>query len=65
MPTPRPRRAYASIQEVAEYLSVDQRTIRQMISDGRLRAYRNGHKLIRLDLNEVDASMQPMAGGAA
>ena len=55
-----PRRRYASIQATAEYLELNPRTIREMIADGRLRAYRNGHKVIRLDLNEVDAAMVPM-----
>ena len=35
-----------------------------MISDGRLTGYRNGPKLVRLDANELDASMQPFGGNA-
>jgi excisionase family DNA binding protein len=31
-----PRRRYISINDAAEYLGVTERTIRQMISDGRL-----------------------------
>lgn len=58
-----PRR-WASIQESAEHLGVTDRTIRQMIADGRLRGYRSGGRLIRLDLNEVDAAMQPFGGAA-
>lgn len=57
-------RRWASIQEVAEYLGVNERTIRQMIADGRLTGYRNGKKMIRLDLNEVDSSMRPFGGTA-
>jgi hypothetical protein len=34
-----------------------------MIVDGRLTGYRNGAKLIRLDLNEIDAAMEPFGGG--
>ena len=49
-----PRRRYISINDAAEYLGVTERTIRQMISDGRLIGYRNGAKFIRLDLNEID-----------
>ncbi|MCF8603266.1 excisionase family DNA-binding protein [Gordonia sp. HY442] len=59
------RRRYASIADTAAYLGVTPRTIRQMIADGRLTGYRNGSRLIRLDLAEVDASMEPMSGGAA
>ena len=38
------------------------RTIRAMISDGRLVAYRNGPKLVRLDLNQIDARMEAYGG---
>ncbi|GAC86097.1 putative phage excisionase [Gordonia paraffinivorans NBRC 108238] len=62
MSRPATPRRWASLQEVAEYLGVTDRTIRQMIADGRLRGYRNGRKLIRIDLNEVDAAMRPMGG---
>lgn len=62
--TPIPhRRRYVSIGDAAEYLGVTDRTIRQMIVDGRLTGYRNGAKLIRLDLNEIDAAMEPFGGG--
>jgi len=35
-----------------------------MISDGRLIGYRSGSRLVRVDLNEVDAAMQPFGGAA-
>jgi excisionase family DNA binding protein len=57
-------RRYISIRTAAEHLGVTTRTIRQMISDGRLTGYRNGPKLVRLDANELDASMQPFGGNA-
>ncbi len=64
--TPIPhRRRYVSIADAAEYLGVTDRTIRQMIVDGRLTGYRNGAKLIRLDLNEIDAAMEPFGGGVS
>jgi excisionase family DNA binding protein len=56
------RRRYAKPAEAAEYLGVTTRTIRQMIADGRLTAYRSGTRLVRLDLNELDAAMQPFGG---
>lgn len=56
-----PRR-WAGIPTTAEYLGVTDRTIRQMIADGRLTAYRNGNRFIRLDLNEVDDAMTPFGG---
>jgi excisionase family DNA binding protein len=58
------RRRYVKIAEAAEYLHCTDRTIRQMIVDGRLTAYRNGGRLVRLDLNEIDAAMQPFGGAA-
>jgi len=58
------RRRYVKIAEAAEYLQVTDRTIRQMIADGRLTGYRSGGRLVRLDLNEIDAAMKPFGGAA-
>lgn len=58
------RRRYVKIAEAAEYLQVTDRTIRQMIADGRLCGYRSGGRLVRVDLNEVDAAMKPFGGAA-
>lgn len=58
------RRRYGKISEAAEYLDVTDRTIRQMIADGRLTGYRNGNRLVRVDLNEIDAVMKPFGGAA-
>lgn len=44
-------------------LGVTERTIRQMIADGRLTGYRNGQRLVRLDIHEIDASLRPFGGG--
>lgn len=61
---PRVDRRYITIGETAEYLAVTERTVRQMLADGRLRGYRCGNRLIRLDLNEIDAAMKPFGGAA-
>lgn len=58
------RRRYVSITDAAEYLGVSTRTIRTMIADGRLCAYRMGRRFIRLDLDQIDAAMIPTGGGA-
>ena len=58
-------RRYATLQEAAKYLAVTDRTIRQMIADGRLTGYRNGRRLVRVDLDEIDAAMEVFGGGAA
>lgn len=65
MPKTNPRtgpRRYVRISAAAEYLGVTDRTIRTMIADGRLTGYRAGQRLVRVDLNEVDAAMKPFGG---
>lgn len=57
------RRRYCSINEAADYLGVTERTVRQMIADGRLVGYRMGKRFIRLNLDEIDAAMVPFGGG--
>ncbi|WP_045821118.1 excisionase family DNA-binding protein [Williamsia herbipolensis] len=52
-----PRR-YAKPKVAAEYLGVTVRTIENMVADGRLTAYRLGSRVVRIDLNEVDAAME-------
>jgi excisionase family DNA binding protein len=59
-----PRRRYVKIAEAAEYINVTDRTIRQMIADGRLTGYRSGSRLVRVDLNEIDSAMRPFGGAA-
>ena len=57
------RRRYASVLEAAEYLGVTDRTIRQMLADGRLTAFRGlGSRVLRVDLNQID---DVMSGGIA
>ncbi|GAB7144417.1 excisionase family DNA-binding protein [Mycobacterium riyadhense] len=58
------RRRYATQQQAADYLGVTDRTIRQMIADGRITGYRSGTRLVRVDLNEIDAAMRPFGGAA-
>lgn len=43
----------------ADYLGISERTVRQMISDGRLTGYRINARFVRLDQREVDAAMTP------
>jgi excisionase family DNA binding protein len=58
------RRQLITILEAAGYLGVTERTVRQMIFDGRLRAYRLNPKFIRLDLNEINDALKPVGGAA-
>jgi excisionase family DNA binding protein len=49
---------WASYRETAAYIGVNERTVRQMVDDGRLKQYSLGKRLVRFDLNEVDAAMR-------
>jgi excisionase family DNA binding protein len=44
----------------AEYLGVTQRTVKNMVLDGRLQAYELGPKIIRFRRSEVDAALTPV-----
>jgi excisionase family DNA binding protein len=46
--------------QAAEYLGVTDRTIRQMIADGRLAGYQLGRRVVRLRLDEVESALQPL-----
>jgi excisionase family DNA binding protein len=48
-----------SIADVAIYLGITEKTVRNMISDGRLPAYQCGTRVIRLRRAEIDAAMAP------
>jgi excisionase family DNA binding protein len=59
-------RRYASLNEAAEYWSCSTWTIRRRIADGTLTGFRLGPRMLRVDLNELDAFRPiPTAGGAA
>jgi len=57
-----PGRRYASLNEAATYARVTGRTVRQWIAEGRINGYRINARLVRVDLNELDAAMQPFGG---
>ncbi len=58
------RHRYITILEAADYLGVTDRTIRAMIADGRLPAYRSGRRVVRLRIADIDAAMRPFGGAA-
>ena len=61
MPTnPTQPRRWGSLTLGAEYISVSEKTLRRMISQGQIRGYRVGPRLIRVDLNELDALASPI-----
>lgn len=61
----RPSHRYTSLAGTAEYLHTSQRTVRRMIASGDLTGYRIGSRLLRVDLNEVDAKLRPIPSAAA
>jgi excisionase family DNA binding protein len=59
-------RRYAKIRDASDYLSVNPLTIRNLINSGRIHGYRSSARLIRVDLNEIDALMdRENCGGVA
>jgi excisionase family DNA binding protein len=46
---------FARINAAAAYLDVHPATIRKMVDDGKIHGYRSGQRLLRVDLNELDA----------
>ncbi len=53
-------RRLESIPHAADYVGVSSKTIRRWIASGRISGYRAGPRLIRVDLNEVDAMLRPI-----
>ncbi|WCS20121.1 helix-turn-helix domain-containing protein [Mycobacterium marinum] len=57
-----PRR-WASLKQAAEYLGLkEDRTIRGHIAAGLYPAYRLNERVVRVDLNDIDAVMRPIGG---
>ena len=62
----RAARRLETLDAAAEYVGVHPRTLRRWISSGQLAGYRAGPRLIRVDLDEVDAMLSRpiLAGGS-
>lgn len=61
MPKNKTQRRLVSIPQAAEEYGVCGKTIRRRISDGTITGYRMGPRLIRVDLDELDTLLRPMA----
>lgn len=55
-----PTRRFESIANAAAYVGVNPKTIRRWIASGRVTGYRAGPRVIRVDLNELDATLAPV-----
>ena len=56
-------RRLESIPNAAEYIGVSTKTIRRYIAAGRAVGYRAGPRLIRVDLNDLDAMLRAIPAG--
>ena len=61
MPANRAKQRLSSIPDAAEQYGVHHQTIRRYISAGRITGYRFGPRMLRVDLDELDALMRPLA----
>ena len=60
LPIPDQIPRWATLEAAAGYIAVSSKSIRRMISQGQITGYRAGDRLIRVDLNELDALMSPI-----
>lgn len=58
-------RRWVSLAEGAEHIGVSEKTLRRMISSSQIVGYRAGSRLIRLDLDELDALLVPISIGGS
>lgn len=53
-------RRLAKLAVAAEYLDTSEYTVRRLITAGTITGYRVGKRLLRVDLNELDAMLRPI-----
>jgi excisionase family DNA binding protein len=53
-----------SIQQAADFLGVDPMTVRNMLKDGRLRAYTLGPRVLRIRFSDIQNALQVYGGDA-
>lgn len=58
-------RKLVTLAEAAKYHHVSQHTLRRMIARGDITGYRLGPKLIRVDLDDLDALAHPIPNGTS
>ncbi|MGX7678342.1 helix-turn-helix domain-containing protein [Jatrophihabitans sp. DSM 45814] len=62
---PSPKHEFLALDDAASYAGVHPRTIRRHVSSGRIRGYRCGPRLIRIDRFELDAMITSIPTAAA
>ena len=62
MPVRPPRRRYVSVHDAADHLGMSDRTIKQMGERWPPKRIPQRRKLVRLDLNEIDARTEAYGG---
>lgn len=58
--TPIEHARWASVAEVASYIGASEKTVYRHVWAGELPARRLGKKMLRIDLNDVDALLRPV-----
>ncbi|MGD8151418.1 helix-turn-helix domain-containing protein [Ornithinimicrobium sp. Y1694] len=53
-------RRLVTLDAAAEYAACSTKTLRRRISDGSLTGYRLGPRMLRIDLDELDAMLRPV-----
>lgn len=53
-------RKLISLTEAAEYMGVHTRTMRRYIAEGRVKGYRVGPRLVKVDKADLDGLMRPI-----
>lgn len=59
-----PRR-WADLDAAAAYFNCSTKTVRRMIARGEITGYRVGSRMVRVDLNDLDALARPIPAGDA
>lgn len=58
--SPKLQRRLVTLDEAGEHAGCSRYTIRRRVADGTLTGYRFGPRLIRVDLDELDALLRPV-----
>jgi excisionase family DNA binding protein len=56
------QRVFVGIPDAATYLDVDHKTIRWLITSGKLPAYRLGNRVIKIRVTDLDSVLTPLGG---